>query len=153
MEFKFRRSHFFLSIISLLFFFSCSESESENSVVVLDAYLNKPLEGAQSSAAYMNLRNTSDYKIKVKGLTCNNLLVEFHKTVIGDFGMLSMNKLDLITLEPKSEIALKPGKEHIMLMGKGISSKTKGINCDLIVEDINSFPPFKRVPIFFEFRG
>ena len=153
MEFKSRRSHFFVSIISLLFFFSCSETESDAPILVLDAYLKKPLEGALSNVAYMSLRNSSDYKIKIKGLTCNNLLAEFHQTVIKDSGMLSMNKLNLLTLEPKSEITLEPGKEHIMLMGKSLSNKTEGINCDLIIEDIDSFPPFKRVPVFFEIRS
>ena len=152
MEFKSRRSHFFVLIISLLFLFSCSESESETSVVVLDAYLKKPLEGAHSSAAYMNLRNTSNYKIKVRGLTCNNLLAEFHQTVNRDSVMLRMNKLDLLTLDPKSEITLEPGKEHIMLVGKGILNETKGIDCVLIVENRNSDPTLKRVPIFFEIR-
>jgi len=152
MEFKSRRNHFLVSIISLLFFFSCSESGRDTPIEVIDAYLKKPLEGALSTAAYMSLKNTSDNKIKIKGLTCNNLLAEFHQTVIKDSGMTSMNKLNLLTVEPKSEITLVPGKAHIMLMGKSMSNKTKGINCDLIIEDIDSFPPFKRVPVFFEIR-
>ena len=153
MEFKSRRNHLLVSIISLLFFFSCSETESETPIVVLDAYLKKPLEGTLSSAAYMSLKNTSDNKIKIKGLTCNNLLAEFHQTIIKDSGMTSMSKLNLLTLEPKSEITLLPGKEHIMLMGKSMSNITEGINCDLIIEDIDSFPPFERVPVFFEIRS
>ena len=152
MEFKSRRNHFLVSIISLLFFFSCSESGRDTPIEVIDAYLKKPLEGALSSAAYMSLKNSSDNKIKIKGLTCNNLLAEFHQTVIKDSGMMSMNKLNLLTLEPKSEITLLPGKEHIMLMGKSMSNITEGINCDLIIEDIDSFPPFERVPVFFEIR-
>ena len=153
MEFKPRRNHFLVSIISLLFFFSCSETESETPIVVLDAYLKKPLEGAHSTAAYMSLKNTSSYKIKIKGLTCNNLLAELHQTVLTDSGMTSMNKLNLLTLEPKSEITLLPGKEHIMLMGKSMTNIAEGINCDLIIEDIDSFPSFKRVPVFFEMRS
>ena len=153
MEFKSRRNHFLVSIISLLFFFSCSESGRDTPIEVIDAYLKKPLEGALSTAAYMSLKNTSDNKIKIKGLTCNNLLAEFHQTVIKDSGMMSMNKLNLLTLEPKSEIILLPGKEHIMLMGKSMSNITEGINCDLIIEDIDSFPPFERVPVFFEIRS
>ena len=152
MEFKSRRNHFLISIISLLFFFSCSESGRDTPIEVIDAYLKKPLEGALSTAAYMSLKNISDNKIKIKGLTCNNLLAEFHQTVIKDSGMTSMNKLNLLTVEPKSEITLVPGKAHIMLMGKSMSNKTKGINCDLIIEDIDSFPPFKRAPVFFEIR-
>ena len=153
MEFNSRGNHFFVFIISLLFLFSCSESERETPILVLDAYLKKPLEGVHSTAAYMSLRNTSDYKIKIKGLTCNDLMAEFHQTVIKDSGMTSMNKLNLLTLEPKSEITLIPGKEHIMLMGKSMSNITEGINCDLIIEDIDSFPPFERVPVFFEIRS
>jgi len=153
MEIKSRRSHLFGFIISLLFFFSCSETESETTIVVLDAYLKKPLEGAYSTAAYMSLKNTSGYKLKIKGLTCNNLLAEFHQTVIKDSGLMSMNKLNLLTLEPKSEITLLPGKEHIMLKGKSMSNITEGLNCDLIIEDIDSFPPFKRVSVFFEMRS
>ena len=140
------------SIISLFFFFSCSESGKEAPIVVLDAYLKQPLKGALSNAAYMTLRNTSDYKIKIKGLTCNKLLAEFHQTVIKDSGMMSMNKLNLLTLEPKSEITLIPGNEHIMFMGKGLLNKTKGINCDLILENVNSVSTSKRVPVFFEIR-
>ena len=153
MGIKSSRSHLFGFIISLLFFFSCSETESETPIVVLDAYLKKPLEGAHTTAAYMSLKNTSSYKIKIKGLTCNNLLAEFHQTLITDSGMTSMNKLNLLTLEPKSEITLLPGKEHIMLMGKSMSNITEGINCDLIIEGIDSFPPFERVPVFFEIRS
>ena len=153
MGIKSSRSHLFCFINSLLFFFSCSESGREAPIVVLDAYLKKPFEGARSGAAYMSLKNTSSYKIKIKGLTSNNLLAEFHQTLITDSGMTSMNKLNLLTLEPKSEITLLPGKEHIMLMGKSMSNITEGINCDLIIEDIDSFPPFKRVPVFFEIRN
>ena len=153
MEFKSRRNHFLVSIISLLFFFSCSESGRDTPIEVIDAYLKKPLEGALSTAAYMSLKNTSDNKIKIKGLTCNNLLAEFHQTVIKDSGMMSMNKLNLLTLEPKSEITLLPGKEHIMLIGKSMSNITEGINCDLIIEDTELFPPFKRAPVFFEMRN
>ena len=152
MEFKPRRNHFLVSIISLLFFFSCSESGREAPLVVLDAYLKKPLEGALSSAAYMSLKNTSGNKIIIKRLTCNNLLAEFHQTVIKDSGMISMNKLNLLTVEPKSEITLVPGKEHIMLMGKRMSNKNKGIKCDLILESVNSVQTFNRVPVFFEIR-
>ena len=152
MEFKSRRNHFLASIISLLFFFSCSESGSEAPIVVLDAYLKQPLKGALSNAAYMTLRNSSDYKIKIKGLTCNKLLAEFHQTIIKDSGMMRMNKLNLLTVEPKSEITLVPGKKHIMLMSESISNKTKGINCDLVLESANSFPIFKRVSVFFEIR-
>ena len=152
MEFKPRRNHFLVSIISLLFFFSCSESGREAPIVVLDAYLKKPLEGALSSAAYMSLKNTSGNKIIIKKLTCNNLLAEFHQTVIKDSGMMSMDKLNLLTVEPKSEITLVPGKEHIMLMGKSMSNKNKGIKCDLILESVNSVQTFNRVPVFFEIR-
>ena len=152
MEFIPRRNHFLVSIISLLFFFSCSESGREAPIVVLDAYLKKPLEGALSSAAYMSLRNTSGNKIIIKELTCNNLLAEFHQTVIKDSGMMSMNKLNLLTVKPKSEITLVPGKEHIMLMGKSMSNKNKGIKCDLILESVNSVQTFNRVPVFFEVR-
>ena len=152
MEFKSRRNHFLVSIISLLFFFSCSESGRDTPIEVIDAYLKKPLEGALSTAAYMSLKNISDNKIKIKGLTCNNLLAEFHQTVIKDSGMMSMNKLNLLTVEPKSEITLVPGKEHIMLMGKSMSNKNKGIKCDLILESVNSVQTFNRVPVFFEIR-
>ena len=68
MEFKSRRNHFLVSIISLLFFFSCSESGRDTPIEVIDAYLKKPLEGALSTAAYMSLKNSSDNKIKIKGL-------------------------------------------------------------------------------------
>ena len=153
MEFKSRRNHFFASIISLLFFFSCSEPGRDTPIEVLDAYLKKPLKGALSSAAYMSLRNSSDYKIKIKGLTCNKLLAEFHQTIIKDSGMMRMNKLNLLTVEPKSEITLEPGKEHVMLMGKSMSNKTEGIKCDLIIEDVDSFASFNRVPVFFEIRN
>tara|TARA_B100000029_G_scaffold141330_1_gene136518 strand:- start:110 stop:571 length:462 start_codon:yes stop_codon:yes gene_type:complete len=153
MQIKSRRIHFFGFIISLFFFFSCSETESETPIVVLDAYLKKPLEGAHSTAAYMSLKNNSDFKIKIIGLTCNNLQAEFHQTIIKDSGMLSMNKLELLTLEAKSEIFLQPGKEHIMLMGKNMSNISEGINCNLVIENIDSLPLFKRVPVFFEIRG
>ena len=152
MEFIPRRNHFLVSIISLLLFFSCSESEREAPIVVLYAYLQKPLEGASPSAAYMSLKNTSDNKIIVRGLTCNNLLAEFHQTVIKDSGMMSMNKLNLLTVEPKSEITLVPGKEHIMLIGKSMSNKNKRIKCDLILESVNSVQTFNTVPVFFEVR-
>ena len=152
MEFISRRNHLLVFIISLLLFFSCSESEGEASIVVLDAYLKKPLEGALSGAAYISLKNNSDNKIKIKGLTCNNLLAEFHRTVIKESGMMSMNKLNLLTVEPKSEITLIPGNEHIMFMGKGLLNKTKGINGELILENVNSVSTSKRVPVFFEIR-
>ena len=66
--------------------------------------------------------------------------------------MMSMNKLNLLTVKPKSEITLVPGKEHIMLMGKSMSNKNKGIKCDLILESVNSVQTFNRVQVFFEIR-
>jgi hypothetical protein len=38
-------------------------------------------------------------------------------------------------------------------MGKSMTNMAEGINCDLIIEDIDSFPSFKRVPVFFEMRS
>ena len=152
MEFKSRKNHFLVSIISLIYLFSCTESGREAPIEVLDAYLKKPLDGVNTAAAYMKIKNTSDNKIKIKGITCNNVLAEFHETINKDSGMISMNKLNLLTVEPKSEITLVPGKKHIMLMSESISNKTKGINCDLVLESANSFPIFKRVSVFFEIR-
>ena len=124
MEFKSRRNHLLVSIISLLFLFSCSESEREAPIVVLDAYLKNPLEGALSSAAYMSLKNTSDNKIKIKGLTCNNLLAEFHQTIIKDSGMTSMNKLNLLNNSLEMEKISKENRSYI----KNYLSKEKIIN-------------------------
>ena len=55
-------------------------------------------------------------------------------------------------IRDRSDITLVPGKEHIMLMGKSMPYKIKGIKCDLILESVNSVQTFNRVPVFFEVR-
>ena len=148
MKLKFKKSHFFIYIISLLFLFSCSISENETFVVIQDAYLNKPLKGSHSTAAYMNLKNRSEDRIIEKSLSCTNVLAEFHQTEISDLGVLRMKKLDLIILEPKTEKRFEPMKEHIMLMGKGIATISDGLKCNLIIENENLDPLSMEVPFF-----
>lgn len=152
MYFKIYRKHNLLFIISLFCFFSCSNLESENSLIVLDSYLKKPLAGINTAAAYMNIKNNSDKEMLVKGLSCNNFTAQMHETVIDDSGRVSMKRKEVLALRPNSEISLEPGKTHVMIMGKELSNEIKGINCDLIFESINSLPYSKRVPVFFEIR-
>ena len=153
MKIKFNKIHFFISIISLLFLFSFSISKNEPFVVVQEAYLNKPLKGSHSTAAYMNLKNKSDDRIVIKGLSCINLLAEFHKTEISDLGLLRMKKLDFIILEPNTEKRFEPTKEHIMLMGKGVATISDGVKCNLIIQNENLDPLSREVPFIFELKG
>ena len=119
---------------------------------MLDSYLKKPLAGLNTAAAYMNIKNTSDKEILVKGLSCKNFSAQIHETVINDSGMLSMQKKDVLALRANSEISLEPGKMHVMIMGKELSNEIKGINCDLIFKNINLLPDSKKEPVVFEIR-
>ena len=131
----FRKNHFLFFIISLFFTYACSESKNNLNLLISDAYAKTPLVEGQTIAAYMILKNLSNKPLIITKISCEDYITaSFHETKIEkDSGMIAMNKLDSLTINPRSELEFRPGGKHIMMMGPNLSNDLlKEINCNLL---------------------
>ena len=130
----FRKSHFLFFIISLFFTNACSEPKNNLNLLINDAYAKIPLVEGQATAVYLVLKNLTNKPLIITKISCEDYITaSFHETKIKkESGMIVMNKLDSLTINPRSELEFKPGGKHIMMMGPNLSNDLlKEINCDL----------------------
>ena len=131
----FRKSHFLFFIISLFFTNACSEPKNNLNLLINDAYAKIPLVEGQATAVYLVLKNLTNKPLIITKISCKDCITaSFHETKIKkESGMIVMNKLDSLTINPRSELEFKPGGKHIMMMGPNLSNDLlKEINCDLL---------------------
>ena len=131
----FRKNHFLLFIISLFFTYACSEPKNNLNLLISDAYAKTPLVEEQAIAAYFVLKNLTNKPLIITKISCEDYITaSFHETKIKkESGMIVMNKLDILTINPRSKLELIPGGKHIMMMCPYLSNDLlKEINCDLL---------------------
>ena len=131
----FRKNHFLFFIISLFFTNACSEPKNNLNLLINDAYAKIPLVEGQATAVYLVLKNLTNKPLIITKISCEDYITpSFHETKIKkESGMIVMNKLDSLTINPRSELEFKPGGKHIMMMGPNLSNDLlKEINCDLL---------------------
>lgn len=101
-------------LIIILFFSSMTLAES---VVISDGFIKESPPGTSTSAAYFTLRNTSEQTIIL--ISANSNIAdhtELHNHTMKN-GLITMKKVDQISIDPGSKLAFEPGSYHIMLMG------------------------------------
>ncbi len=143
-------------IQAIIFFFlisffsiSCSDSHNLSHVEIDNAYIKLPLKGINSSAGYLTLKNKSKNSIELSGISCEaSDTSSFHDTYINKYsGMMSMTKLDKLSIESGYEISFKPGGKHLMIEGLSTS-----INLGDVISCTIIFSNAYRLPIEFEIR-
>lgn len=111
------------SLLLLLFCLCCfqavAETVMENTatslIEVKDGYIRGLPPGQAITAAFMRLQNTSNKDIEITNVqTPIAERAEFHQH-IHNSGMMSMRKLDSITVPANGQFVLKPGGHHLML--------------------------------------
>lgn len=83
-----------------------------------DAYAFPSLGMKRPGVAFVTLTNTTDTERKLIGASANEWCdhVELHEHKHVD-GVMTMNKVDAITIPAQGSTALKPGGYHLMMMG------------------------------------
>ena len=67
-------------------------------------------------AGYMSISNTGSEAVRILSVSSDAFSnVEVHQTIMQD-GMMHMEQVPALTIEPNSQLDLKPGGIHLMLM-------------------------------------
>ena len=143
MRFSSRINHFLSFIISLFIIYSCSESNNFLELNIENAYAKKPPEGNNEVAAYMSLTNATDESISVNGIFCFGSKASFlhDQRINPDSGMIYMNKINSLIINPRDTVHFKPGGKHVMIMGVYVDLEIKKvISCFLSSKKGKKFP-------------
>jgi copper(I)-binding protein len=133
--------HYLVSLLfAATFFIGCSQDNSkEPSLIISDAYINIPLEGQIMSAGYFKFTNNSQSNLRITGVSCLNLDVSIHKTLIAKDGKMKMRRVFEIEVKPGDSHFFQPGSDHLMIKGlrKEIIEGDE-VNCILVLGDIST---------------
>ncbi len=104
-----------LSVIVLLMLLACS---NEKAIHINDPLVREAPPHVKVLAAYMIIENHS-FSQKILFSVSSSVFeeVEIHQTVTRD-GMMRMEHQSQLIIAPKSQVVLKPGSYHLMLMGR-----------------------------------
>lgn len=104
--------------ISFVFLFLVSSAYSADSIKVKDAWSPEAPPVAKVMAGYMKINNPTNKDIKIKSIKSDLFnRVEIHLTEMKN-GMMSMVKQNNLNIKAKSQVELKPGGLHMMLIGR-----------------------------------
>ncbi|ARN76302.1 hypothetical protein BST96_05040 [Oceanicoccus sagamiensis] len=97
----------------ILLSFSCSALAE---LTIKDGYVRGLPPGQPNTAAFMRLVNSGDQDVVITAADSNGAeLAEVHSHKHQN-GMMSMEKVDQVTVPAKGEFVLAPGKYHLMLI-------------------------------------
>ncbi|WP_169902825.1 copper chaperone PCu(A)C [Paraferrimonas sedimenticola] len=103
------------SSISLLLLFLSASAQAGLMVSEQKVRLLPP--SAPNTAAYMQLMNHTNKPMELVGVSSDVAeRTEIH-TMVEHNGMMRMQQLTSLVIEPMASVALKPGGNHIMLIG------------------------------------
>ena len=109
-----------LIISSTIFIiYSCSESNNFLELKIENAYAKKPPVGSNEVAAYMSITNATDESISINGIFCFGSKASFlhDQRINPESGMIYMNKIDNLIINPRETVPFKPGGKHVMIIG------------------------------------
>lgn len=132
----------FTTIVALL----CLSAQAQAELIIEDGHARAVPPGQKISAAYMKLTNNQEKAITlVGGESSLAEKVEVHLSSMDD-GVMSMRKLDGLTIEPQQSKVLKPGGLHLMIIGlnKMLSPKD---NIDITLLFENEPPQTITLPV------
>ena len=98
-----------ISLISTIFLTGAVADTSE-------LWLKQLPPHTKNSAAYGQICNSSDKDLKIRSISSNYGNVQLHSMTMRD-GMMKMTKLRNVTVRAKSCFVMKPGANHMMIMG------------------------------------
>ena len=86
-------------------------------LIVSNGYIKETPPGATNSVAYFTLNNTTEKARRLIGIKGDMAsLIELHNHLMKD-GLMVMTKVDGLTIAAKSQVELKPGGYHVMIIG------------------------------------
>ena len=115
---------------------SDDEADDSGGIVVTDAWIREPAEGAMNSAAYGTITNESDGDVTLVGASVPvSATVEIHETVMGDDGTMSMQEReDGFTIATGETFVLEPGGPHVMMIGIDPAEFTEGFDVTFVFD-------------------
>ncbi len=128
------------SILAALAMSACAQAAPAAKVVATDAWCRPAPAGALAGGCYVTLKAADDDRLVSVETTAADR-GEIH-TMSMDGGVMRMRKLaDGIALPAGTRVALKPGAEHLMIIGPKIAL-TAGAKVPLVLKFRNA-PPVK----------
>lgn len=116
-----------LNLLLVAFLLSVSTVHASDSIKVLNAWSPEAPPVAKVMAGYMTIDNRSNKDIKILSAKSDLFKrVEIHLTEMKD-GMMRMTEQKNLTIKAKSQVELKSGGLHMMLMGKLKPIKTGSV--------------------------
>lgn len=107
-----------LSRAGFIYIFLVATAYSADSIKIVNAWSPEAPPVTKVMAGYMKIINNSNKNLKIQSAKSKLFKrVEIHLTESKD-GMMRMVKQDNLSIKAKSQIELKPGGLHMMLMGK-----------------------------------
>jgi copper(I)-binding protein len=94
---------------------SCGAPDTPPNIDVRDAWARQTLPGQTSSAAYFTIANSGGPD-RLVAVTSPNADASLHSATM-DNGVMRMRPLDGLDVPAKAGVELKPGGNHVMLMG------------------------------------
>ena len=131
MKKKYLLKAFVISLV-LTIFTNCTGSPE--GIVIKDAHLYTPLKGSMMTGGYLSLSNISDDFVEIKDIDCAPFKAEIHETKTDSTGIMKMEKIESLLLNPDSQIIFVPGGKHIMLQGLS-GFKEPELDCSFILTD------------------
>ncbi len=92
-----------------------SDTLADNQAIIEDAWIADAPPIAQIRAGYLKLHNKGDQAITIKSFSSPDFKrIELHKTVVAE-GMVKMEEVRKLSIEPGQYVEFKPGGYHLML--------------------------------------
>jgi copper(I)-binding protein len=109
---------------------ACGSDDDGGDIVVADAWIREPAEGAANSAAYATIANETGDEVTLVGASVPvSATVEIHETLMGDDGTMSMQEReDGFAIADGETFLLEPGGPHVMMLGIDPSEFTEGFD-------------------------
>jgi copper(I)-binding protein len=116
---------------------ACGSDDEGGEIVIDDAWIREPAEGAANSAAYATITNeTGDEVTLIDASVPVSATVEIHETLMGDDGTMSMQEReDGFAIEDGASFVLEPGGPHVMMLGIDPAEFTEGFDVTFIFDN------------------
>ncbi len=132
---------FVLLVCSVIWLPLVQADDRKNSsaeLAVVNAYMPAVPPVSRTAAVYLKLKNTSQSKIVLSGVSTSVAKhAMFHQTIESK-GMVKMKHLSNLEIHPGETIEFSPGGMHIMLMGLQNISNQGSFKLKLIFENLAS---------------
>ena len=135
----------FVLAVIVLVLGACDDPNSVG-LTVDSAWVRSMPPGSKTTAAYFTLNNNTTETIRViEARSVDFSSASLHNTVVKN-GVVSMEEIPVLVLEPGESVSLEPGGKHLMLTGKQFADNPAGC-CVLRLEIEGRDPLLFHAPI------